>query len=161
MSIRCAEPRDIVAIARLQSRLWRSSYRGIVPQPVLDAFTPRAREAAWRRDGLDYPGGRGVTWVFEREGEGIAGFAAAGPPRATSELERELYALYVAGDHQRRGVGSALLAAAADGAATLLVWVLEDNPARTFYLRRGARRVGRRRIEVGGASLAEIAYAIG
>ena len=52
-------------------------------------------------------------------------------------------------------------AAAADGAATLLVWVLEDNPARTFYLRRGARRVGRRRIEVGGASLAEIAYAIG
>jgi hypothetical protein len=39
-----------------------------------------------------------------------------------------------------------------------VVWVLAENPARRFYEALGGKIVFEKRIEIGGASLVEVAY---
>ncbi len=41
---------------------------------------------------------------------------------------------------------------------SMLVWVLEKNPAKYFYESLGARPVGRKTIVIGDASLDELSY---
>jgi hypothetical protein len=40
----------------------------------------------------------------------------------------------------------------------MVVWVLKENPARGFYERMGGVKVGEQMIEIGGATLPEIAF---
>jgi GNAT superfamily N-acetyltransferase len=48
--------------------------------------------------------------------------------------------LYIHPDHQRRGLGSALLALARESADSLRLWTFQGNPgARRFYARHGFR----------------------
>ena len=45
------------------------------------------------------------------------------------------------------------------GLDSMIVWVLAENrPARRFYEALGARLVTERHVEIGGASLPEVAY---
>jgi hypothetical protein len=41
---------------------------------------------------------------------------------------------------------------------SLIVWVLKENPHRDFYRRLGGVLIGEKKIELGGAVLAEVAY---
>ena len=45
------------------------------------------------------------------------------------------------------------------GFKSMAVWVLEGNPSLGFYKRLGAARITSKEIEIGGASLQEIAMA--
>jgi ribosomal protein S18 acetylase RimI-like enzyme len=89
----------------------------------------------------------------------------AGPREVdTGSSEGEVYAIYVRDEHQRRGVGRALLSEAARqldalGLRGLLIWVLRENAkGRSFYERMGGRAERERPFEIAGAQITETGY---
>ncbi len=78
--------------------------------------------------------------------------------------EGEVETLYVLDDWRERGLGRALLRAAAAGLAeagcrSVFLWVLSDNPSRWFYEHLGGRAVARATVGVGGRAVAQTAIA--
>ena len=75
----------------------------------------------------------------------------------------EVFTLYVATDHQGRGLGRDLLLALFERLLrrklhSAVIWVLRDNPSRFFYERLGGRLVGHRPLKVAGTTIAASAY---
>ncbi|WP_405491495.1 GNAT family N-acetyltransferase [Nocardia sp. NBC_00511] len=124
---------------------WRESYRGLVPQHVLDAFDVDRRVRSWERIRVDYPG-QIVVAVMD---DTVIGFASSGPDRDESPAAAyELSAMYVRAAHHGTGVAADLMDAVlpADGATAL--WVFEENPrAQAFYRKYGFELDGERRVE--------------
>jgi GNAT superfamily N-acetyltransferase len=77
--------------------------------------------------------------------------------------EGELYAIYLLREHQGRGAGRRLVHALGDallsrGLRSMLVWVLKQNPAVSFYQHLGGVQVMETQIEIGGVELPELAF---
>ena len=162
--VRKASPTDASAIAHVYVASWRSTYGGLLPPAVLRGMS-EVRETLFWWTALCAQRPRSVTLVMQdRQGKAI-GFIAAGPERAVAGGQRaEVYTLYLLEEFQRRGLGTRLLAGAADalqagGFGSLVVWVLAGNPARAFYEHLGAERVAARTIRMGGQSVHELAFA--
>lgn len=103
---------------------------------------------------------RGVL-IAEVEGQ-VAGFASTGRCRDEDLPDStELYALYLAPDRWRQGLGSALLEAVV--VPGLVLWTLAGNRgARAFYERRGFHTDGAAKtISPGGHDLVELRYRLG
>lgn len=138
--IRRTTPADARAIAEIGVAGWRVAYAGILPRDFLAGLSVTAREIAWQSmleaDEMD----GAPSWMAERDGRPV-GYVASGPPRDDDVPlpAAEIYAIYVAPDAWRRGVGRTLLATAVEhwrvrGATTLVLWALEANAAgRAFY----------------------------
>ena len=162
--IREAVPADAGAITRVHIDTWRTSYAGIVPDEHLADLSYERREAVWVQIlSRDEPAQ--CNFVAETDGGEIVGFAGGGPEREGDEVYRgELYAIYLLREYQRSGTGRRLACAVARGLIeagfdSMLLWVLEDNrPARRFYESLGGEQVGRKTIEIGGATLVELSY---
>ncbi|MGQ4420212.1 GNAT family N-acetyltransferase, partial [Streptomyces sp. SAS_269] len=101
---------DCDRVSEIRVRGWQHAYRGLMPQPYLDALSV-ARDAERRRAWFAQGNGAVVNLVAERGGE-VAGWAAYGPYRdgEVRTGEAELYAIYLDPDHLGTGVGRALLA---------------------------------------------------
>lgn len=162
VTIRDARPDDAAGIARVHVDSWKSTYRGIVPDEVLDALSYEKREDQRRRIfQTRVPGA--FTLVAEDERGTIVGFADAGPERkGDPEYRSELYAIYLPAAAQGRGIGRQLFDEVmrrlyADGYLGMMLWVLADNPSRGFYERMGGRPVRTQTITI-GKELAEIGY---
>jgi GNAT superfamily N-acetyltransferase len=102
------------------------------------------------------------VFVAEIEGK-IVGFASGGPIREPlAAYDAELYAIYLLEEVQGRGIGKDLLSAVAEALVgkdhtSMLVWVLDQNPAVRFYEKTGAEHLMSKQIEIGGISLTELA----
>ena len=161
--IRAASPLDAAALARVQRESWRTTYAGILPLDVIARHAGRRSEAAWRRD-LAASRGVRATWIAERPGAGAIGFAMCGDARDPIEgIEAEIYALYVLQSEQRRGVGRALVQAAArhfvrNGYFGFYLWVLKANRARLFYEALGGQEIAERTEKLGKHPFAQVAY---
>jgi L-amino acid N-acyltransferase YncA len=162
-TIREATLNDAAAIARAHIESSRATYRGLLPDEVLDEMTYERRLRNWSET-LGEEGGAEFVYVAEDEGGRVFGFASGGPEReGDAEFDGELYAIYLLDTHHRKGAGRGLVRAVAgrlsrEGFRSMLVWVLADNPARRFYEALGGGRVREKTIERGGRTLAEIAY---
>ncbi len=146
--IRRATPDDAQALGRVHVQAWRETYPGIVPRPVLDALDPAERAAMWRQAIT----AGGDVWLAEAPGGTLLGFAAAGAQREPEVLPfpGEIHAIYLLQAAQGRGLGRALMAAAARGLLardipSASLWVLDGNDAaHGFYAALGGRVVLRR-----------------
>ena len=155
--IRRAELSDAAAIADLHVRTWQSTYRGLLPDALLDELDVVARTKRWQRI-LGEGGGRSEgapagtgsetaaptsTTVVAVEDERVLGFASAGAARDDdAPCARELWALYVDPAEHGAGVGAELLCAAV-GTHPAYLWVLEgNNRAIAFYEKHGFRLDG-------------------
>ena len=102
--------------------------------------------------------------MSEEDNGQVVGFAAAGPEReADSGFAGELYAIYLLEEHQGKGTGRRLFELVVDhfrsqGYKSMRVWVLEGNPAQSFYERLGGERVETKVLQIGGQDYDEIAY---
>lgn len=95
MIIREARCDDAAGIARIHVESWRTTYRGIVPDDVLERLSEERRVAYWS-DVLCREPRSDVVYVAEDERGAIAGFAAGGPERdGTHGYDGELYAIYL------------------------------------------------------------------
>lgn len=163
MNVRDAIPDDARAIAKVHVDTWRTTYRGIVPDEVLEGLSYDRSEEGWRTAMEDRSRSNHLLVAEDEKGH-VIGFAAAGALRDDVEgFDAEVYAIYVLEEHQNGGVGRQLMSQAAkllqeEGFSSLMVWVLAGNPARRFYERLGAKQLVEKEIEIGGVSLPEIGY---
>ncbi|MEU2054331.1 GNAT family N-acetyltransferase [Streptomyces bungoensis] len=161
--IRPMDLADCERVSEIRVRDWQHAYRGLMPQPYLDALsveTDAGRRRAWYAQG----DGTVVNLVAERGGE-VVGWAAHGPYRdgEVRTAEAELYALYVDPARVGTGVGRALLAEVTgqrSGAGRMFLWVLKENAnARRFYERAGFRPDGAEEpFDVDGVPVPEVRY---
>ncbi len=155
MILRPAKTSDASGIAAVHVAGWQAAYRHLLPGAYLDALDPAEREVRWS---MRLP--RGVL-IAEVDGQ-VAGFASTGRCRDKDLPDStELYALYLAPDRWRHGLGSALLEAVV--VPGLVLWTLAGNGgARAFYERRGFRTDGAAKtISPGGHVLVELRYQLG
>ncbi|MDJ0521005.1 MAG: GNAT family N-acetyltransferase [Planctomycetota bacterium] len=143
-TIREAQLRDAEAIGRLHARAWKTAYRGILPDAILDGITEEAR-IEQRRKALREPFRPDVVnWVIEDEGtvRGWASTATARDDDLGSETF-ELLAIYLVPDDVGRGYGRRLMEhCVAEGRrlgfAEMTMWVLAGNErAQRFYAKAG------------------------
>lgn len=166
-TLRRATVDDAAAIAEVQVASWRTTYRGLIPNETLDGLSVAVRTERWR----EILAGQGqVTFVAETMQDGrreVVGFVDGGPNRVLDPpfdvFSGEMNALYLLASHQRLGLGQRLVRALAAallelGHPSMIVWVLETNPARGFYERLGGRFVGAHEIEIDGRMYPDIAY---
>ena len=157
--IRAATASDAPAIAHVHVESWRTTYRGIVPEEALAALDEESRAQDW----VEWLT-RDVSVLVAEQNGAVTGFVAGGPAREPEPgYDAELYALYLLESAQRQGTGRALVAALAQALLVhshngLLLWVLEANPAVGFYTAMGGVRLHSKQMEMGGASLPEVAF---
>lgn len=139
--IRVAAEADAPAIASVHIRAWEETYRGKLPDHALDVMTYAKRLSQWS-GWLRSPDVR--TLVHEGEG-GVDAFASVHRTDEEAGYDALLSTLYVLRSAQRSGVARTLLANVAsalraNGVSKMWLLTLRDeNPARAFYERMGAR----------------------
>ncbi|MCA0989023.1 GNAT family N-acetyltransferase [Guptibacillus algicola] len=160
MKIRKAVVEDSTDIARVHVNSWRTTYQGIVPSIFLESLDMKVREARWKK-GLE--AGNSI-FVAENNKNEIVGFANGGKNRSEElPYDGELYAIYLLESAHRKGAGKQLFCNVAkelkdEGFHSMLVWVLNGNPADQFYLHFNPSVVTEKEISIGGEMLLETAY---
>jgi len=162
--IRKAVPDDVPGIAEVHVASWRTSYKGIVSDTYLANLSVDSRAGIWMRAlNPNDPHVAPLVFVAADEANRIIGFASGG--RARSHPDRydgELYAIYLLEDCQRQGLGRRLVreivhALRERGFQSMIVWVLEQNPAIEFYRKLGGIPIDRKELRIGEQALIETA----
>ena len=163
MSVRQATEDDAEAIERVRYETWQATYRGLMPDALLDGMTPNVGA---RRERLRAQPPGHLCFVAEAGGA-VVGFAFGGPERAKDpDYRGEVYAIYVLPAFQGHGLGRALIRECARelgqrGITSLLIWVLRENEiGRRFYERLGGRAVREKPLEgiPGAEGQVEVGY---
>ncbi|HUJ59491.1 MAG TPA: GNAT family N-acetyltransferase [Kofleriaceae bacterium] len=161
-AIREATVGDADGIARAHTASWQASYRGILPDVVLDRIDVGQRVETRRRILRD----RSVFQLvaYDLTHGDIVGFCDAGPARRHVAAAGELYAIYLVQHAKRHGLGQDMLERVqawlvASEMRSMIVWVLDNNQhARRFYEAMGGRMGARLRTSVGGFPVTELSY---
>ncbi len=161
--IRTARSDDAGPIADVHIATWRAAYAGMIPNSVLLGLSSASECKYWRRAIAARPGECAVYVAATADGE-ILGYGSAGRARPNGlPYTGEIYTLYVAPDHQGKGLGRGLLHAMFDqlrgqGCGTAMLWVLAANPARFFYSAMGGTLAAQRNERHFGVALDELVY---
>jgi ribosomal protein S18 acetylase RimI-like enzyme len=147
LSLRRAGPEDWAAVAAIHAASWQSAYRGIYPDPYLDAEVPNERRALWREAFTAMDRELDAVFLAEESDKAIGFSCIRRKAQAAGPL---LDNLHVLPDRKGEGIGRRLIAAAAawlvekdpEAALQLVVWE-ENLAARGFYARLGGREVER------------------
>jgi ribosomal protein S18 acetylase RimI-like enzyme len=139
VTVRPARVGDAAQMAGVNVRCWQETYRGLVPDAVLDdpGFVA-ARERFWTAALTDERHRGNRVAVAERAGT-LVGIAMSGPPLdAGAVWAWQLYVLYVLAADHGTGAGCALLEAVLDPGESAALWVADPNPrAQAFYRKHG------------------------
>ncbi len=137
LQIERARAEHLAEISALAAVIWRAHYPGIITPAQIDYMLARSYAVDTMRRELE----NGVTWFRALVDGALRCFASVGPTDLATEFK--LHKLYVHPDHQRQGLGTALLkecesTARAHGATTLMLNVNKRNAsAIAAYLKRG------------------------
>ena len=139
LTVRPARVEDVAQMARVNVRCWQETYRGLMPDAVLDdpGFVA-TRERFWTAALTDERYRDNRAAVALRDGA-LIGIAMSGPPLDPEPARtRQLYVLYVLVADHGTGAGQALLEAVIDPAEPAALWVADPNPrAQAFYRKHG------------------------
>ncbi|MGE6362840.1 N-acetyltransferase family protein [Bacillus paramycoides] len=136
--IRRATKNDIASIAKVHVESWKTTYKGIFANEILENITYEQREKLWesifqKEDGHQY------RFVAETLNGEIIGFIDGGAERTgTYNCDGELYAIYILQEYQGMKIGQRLFQALLsdckkNNMQSLLVWVVSNNPSKKFY----------------------------
>ena len=161
-AIREASSDDASGIARAHIESWRTSYRGILPDTILDRIDVGQRVDTRKKILKD----RSVFQLvaYDLTHGDIVGFCDAGSSRRRVPFAGELYAIYLVHHAKRHGLGQQMFERvqawlAANDMRSMIVWVLENNHhARRFYEAMGGRAASRLQSTVGGYPVIEVSY---
>ena len=161
-AIREAVMGDAEAIARAHTASWQTSYRGILPDTVLDRIDVGQRTETRRKILRDQAVFQLVAYDVTH-GD-IVGFCDAGPSRRKVAYAGEVYAIYLVQHAKRHGLGQEMFDRvqswlSANDMRSMIVWVLHNNDhARRFYEAMGGRAAARLQTSVGGFPVTELSY---
>lgn len=151
IQIRPAAERDVPLIARVHVESWRETYRGLMPDTVLDdpGFIGR-RERFWTAALSDPRYSENRVAVAERDST-LVGIAMAGPAiDDDADWSSQLYVLYTYAAVHGSGAGAALLNTVIEPTVTGALWVADPNPrAQAFYRKHGFYPDGTSKVEHG------------
>ncbi len=147
MKLRLAVSDDAPMLAKLHVDSWRAAYRDLVPPSTLERFTCERREQAFRASLAAHAE---ETYLIQESEEyvGLLTLGAARDSDVDIKTTGEIWGIYIAPEHWRHGVGSAVVREAeailvSKGYRVIVLWVLEDNfQARLFYAAMGYRADG-------------------
>jgi len=147
ISYRAAARRDANAIAALHAESWRQNYRGAYSDAFLDGDVLADRQGVWgERLAEISPDRRTIAAEVDGRVVGFVHVVFDDDPVWGALLDN----LHVSPDRKRQGIGSRLMAMAAQAVAEarpasgLYLWVHEQNrAAQAFYESLGAAPVGR------------------
>lgn len=161
-AIRPAAMNDAAEIARVQTSSWQTSYRGILPDSILDTMNADRRVSMRREILLD---GTALNLVaFDATHRDLVGFCNAGPSRREGASIGELYEIYIVDRAKRFGLGREMFESVTDWCranrmSRMIVWVLDKNHhARRFYESMGGRAAKRVSSTVRGYPVIELSY---
>ncbi len=165
ITIRSADIRDAAVLAEIHVLSWHATYPGIVPDEVLEDFTPDHRRPVFEKALIEGIGD--YTLIFD--GDVAAGFLSLGKSwdEDTDETCGEIWSIYLRPDCRGRGLGARLMRWGLDelkkrGYLMATLWVLEENiPARDFYEKMGFKPDGAVKDIRIGKILKECRYRIG
>jgi ribosomal protein S18 acetylase RimI-like enzyme len=158
--IRHATPTDAPAIAAIHVRAWQVAYEGVFPDEFLVGLSVQQRTEFWHQELTE---NRSSVLVFEKDGV-IAGWASGGASRdADVQGTSEIYAVYVAPDHWRHGIGRRLMTAIEERLSSrgdVTLWVLVQNQrAIAFYRTCGYQSDGGEKSgQLGGVTISEVRF---
>lgn len=161
--VRPAEERDIPGMARVHVETWKTTYRGIVSDRYLDHLSVEWDLGRGFGSWVRQPPSGWKEFIAERDAV-VVGFAGGGACQdAQTGFSGELGVIYVLREHQRAGIGRALVRAVVDhlrstGRTDMLVWVLKENPCRAFYEKIGGTLAQERVVGVAGEKHPEVGY---
>jgi L-amino acid N-acyltransferase YncA len=161
-AVREAVLEDAEGIARVHTDSWQTSYRGILPDTVLDRIDVGQRAESRRKILRDKTVFQLVAYDVTH-GD-IVGFCDAGASRRHVPYKGEVYAIYLAHRAKRHGLGQEMFDRVgawlvAQDMRSMIVWVLENNHhARRFYEAVGGRQGSRLPSRVGGYPVVELSY---
>lgn len=150
LQIRPATDADLAQIAAIHHHNWQIAYAGIMTPAEIDVILPEKRLPQWRQWLADADN---MILVADSGTAVIQGFLYGGKVKPHEILsgglegfDCEIYSLHTAEAVQGRGLGRALIGAAAQrwqaqGRRALTLWAYRDNPFRGFYERIGGRLV--------------------
>ena len=153
---------DAGGIARTHTASWQSSYRGILPDVVLDRIDVGQRVETRKKILRDKEVFQLVAYDLTH-GD-IVGFCDAGASRRHVTLAGEVYAIYLVHHAKRHGLGTQMFERVqhwlgANHMNSMIVWVLDNNThARRFYEAMGGRTGNRLQTSIGGHPVTEQAY---
>ena len=159
--IRKATLEDVEGIAKVHINSWKSTYKGIIPDDFLGKLNIESGIKRWR-ERLENPSEKYRILIAEDDKQQIIGFIDGGNNRGESDTyDAELYSFYLLEEVQKQGIGREMLRAFAEelkneGFFNLIVWVLKDNPARTFYENMGEKYLESKCLEE--LSVEEVSY---
>ena len=161
-AVREAALDDAEGIARVHTDSWQTSYRGILPDTVLDRIDVGQRAESRRKILRD----RSVFQLvaYDLTHGDIVGFCDAGASRRHVPYAGEIYAIYLAHRAKRHGLGQEMIERVqawlvAQDKRSMIIWVLENNHhARKFYEAMGGRESTRLQSRVGGYPVVELSY---
>lgn len=164
MKIREATLADAANIARVHVDSWRTAYRGLMPDTLLDNLSYESRERMWKRILADSER-REFVYVVEDDQGRIIGFASGGASRdkAAVEYQSELFAIYLLEEHRGHGLGKRLFLQVVErlvqmGMNSMLLYVLAGNPASYFYEKLGGKYLKDGIYETNGLQFKQVAY---
>ena len=150
MKIRPATEADLPVIAEIHLKGWELAYGDFLPAEQLAAMQPARRLPLWR------------GWLADKTklilvgsvDDGIDGFVLGGPVKdhditdgaSLAGFDCEIYSLHCRASVQGKGLGRALIAAAAtrwqsESRTALMLWAYADNAYRRFYERIGGELI--------------------
>jgi GNAT superfamily N-acetyltransferase len=150
--IRKANETDLEDIIKVHVSTWESSYRSFVPSEYIEAFIKKTKDKVWREQ-LRNIIGKNIFYLAEIRNQ-IIGFAIGGSVRSKDlNYMGELMGIYILKQHQRKGLGKALTHKIVEELLkmdinTMVVWVLANNPYRSFYDSLGGRIVKKKKHEI-------------
>ena len=159
LSIRPATPDDAPEIAHVHVESWRTTYAGIVPDEYLAALNEADRATMWREqlsNNLEVS-------LANLDGE-VVGFITGGPIREPIQsYDAELYAIYLLQPAQGQGIGRRFSRNSphrceAKASKAWLCGCSSKIPQNISTYRTGAQLLTSKEIEIGGATLTEVAY---
>ncbi len=162
--IRRASLADVPVLAALNVQTWRETYRGLLPEALLDRDGALAEWQRTWQTVLQYAGPLDLVFLLE-DPEGLAvGYASAGPARESAMgYGAEVYTLYLLKEAQGRGWGRELWQALLDhweGRAFYL-WSHAANPVSGLYEHLGGRKIAARQARWGEVTYPELAWGFG
>lgn len=140
LNIRSATEKDALAVATINVLGWKTTYRGLVPDELLDHLSvTEKRIENFSKAISDCP----IFLVAENE-TGVIGYLNGGKPHISEfPYLHEIYGFYVHPEYQGKGIGTALIGAFQEKikGQSFCVCMLDGNTkALHFYQKRGGIR---------------------
>lgn len=164
--IRKAESSDLLKIARVHVDCWRTTYKGIVPNEILDRMSYEKSAEKW--SGFFSGAAEGAARIFLLDHKSdTVGFCAGGQIRKSSKRTEgyfgEIKAVYILDGHQRKGYGTEFVRTIEEifikyGIFSYIIWVLKESSSKEFYKKLGGKLLTTKTYKIGEKKLKGLCF---